>query len=193
MNAIRLANSNEPPCVGATLKALRTARGLSLEDLAKSSGVSGSMLSQIERNQTNPTVALVWRVANALGVPMAELLEYERRPTPALQVIAPHATPSLKSPDNLCALRILSPIETAGQFEWYELTVQAGGVLDSQPHEPGTKEHLTVLTGSLEVRVGAEKFRLKHGETARYAGDVAHTICSVGKSGATAVLVVIHG
>jgi transcriptional regulator with XRE-family HTH domain len=57
----------EPPRVGAALQALRGSRGLSLDDLSKRAGVSKSMLSQIERNQANPTVAVVWRLANALG------------------------------------------------------------------------------------------------------------------------------
>ena len=64
----------EPPRVGATLAGLRQARALSLDELSRQAGVSKSILSQIERNQANPTVAVVWRLANALGVTMAELL-----------------------------------------------------------------------------------------------------------------------
>jgi XRE family transcriptional regulator, regulator of sulfur utilization len=170
----------------------RQALGMSLEDLARKSGVSKSMLSQIERNQANPTVALVWRLANALGVSIADLLEMAQESPPALQVLAAHATPALKSPDGKCELRILGPLETAGQFEWYELNVQPGGVLESQPHEPGSREHLTVLTGTLEVQAGAESTRLKLGETARYAVDIAHAIRNPAKSAASAVLVVMH-
>ena len=69
-----------------------------------------------------------------------------------------HATPSLRSPDGKCELRILGPIELAGQFEWYELTVQPGGRLESEAHEPGSREHLTVLgNGPLEVRSGSRR------------------------------------
>lgn len=182
-----------PPCVGAALQSLRLARGLSLDELSRKAGVSKSMLSQVERNQANPTVALVWRLANSLGVAMSELLETQQSAAPALSVLAPHAVPSLKSPDGKCDLRILGPIELAGQFEWYELSIQPGGVLDSQPHEPGSNEHLTVLTGALEVQVGAEKSRVKHGETARYRVDIEHSIRNTGKSAASALLVVIHG
>src|ERR1043165_7948867 len=97
MKHLSVVKQTEPPRVGDTLAALRTAQDLSLEELARKSGVSKSMLSQIERNQANPTVALVWRLANALGVSMAELLDRERRPLPILEVMAAHATPSLKS------------------------------------------------------------------------------------------------
>ncbi len=194
MKSLRVVNStpDEPPCVGSTLQSLRQAQGLSLEDLSRKAGVSKSMLSQIERNQANPTVALVWRLANALGVTIADLLNGDRPPVPLLTLLAAHATPSLKSPDGRCELRILGPLELAGQFEWYELTVQPGGVLESQPHEPGSREHLTVLTGALEVQAGTESSRVKHGETARYAVDIAHAIRNPGKTPATALLVVMH-
>lgn len=182
----------EPPRVGAALQALRGSRGLSLDDLSKRAGVSKSMLSQIERNQANPTVAVVWRLANALGVEMGELLGTERAATPAIETVPAHATPGLTSPDGLCKLRILGPIELAGQFEWYELSVQPGGVLDSQAHEPGSREHLSVLTGSLEVTAQGVTSRLKAGETARYAVDGPHAIRNAGKSAATALLVVLH-
>ena len=187
-------STNAPPEVGAALQRLRLARGLTLEDLSRIAGVSKSMLSQIERNQANPTVAVVWRLANALGVPIAELLG--AAPTlpaaPTITLVPTQATPSLRSPDGLCELRILGPVEMAGQFEWYELKLQAGGVLDSQPHEPGTREHLSVTTASMELRVGDASQRVKAGETARYPADCAHSIRNTGKTAASAWLVVIH-
>ncbi len=193
MKHLRIVNGEAPPCVGVTLHGLRSARGWSLDDLSGKAGVSKSMLSQIERNQANPTVAVVWRLANALGVSIAELLNGGRGATSLLEVMPAHAAPSLKSPDGKCELRILGPVDLAGQFEWYELTVQPGGVLESQAHEPGSREHLTVLTGALQVRAGAESSPLKRGETARYAVDVPHSLRNPGKTSATALLVVIHG
>jgi transcriptional regulator with XRE-family HTH domain len=186
------AADSEPPRVGASLAAQRQAQGLSLDELSKRAGVSKSMLSQIERNQANPTVAVVWRLANALRVDMADLLGGERPPAPAIETVAAHATPGLASPDGLCKLRILGPIELAGQFEWYELTVQPGGALDSQAHEPGSREHLSVLSGSLEVSAQGATSKLKAGETARYAVDGPHTIRNTSRQLATALLVVLH-
>lgn len=182
----------EPPRVGATLQALRQAQGLSLDELSRRAGVSKSMLSQIERNQANPTVAVVWRLANALRVELSELLGGERPAAPAIETVASHATPSLSSPDGLCTLRILGPIDLAGQFEWYELTVQPGGSLESAAHEPGSREHLSVLGGALEVTAGGNSQILKSGETARYAVDGPHSIRNRGKSVASALLVVLH-
>ena len=182
----------EPPRVGLALAALRQTQGLSLDELSRRAGVSKSMLSQIERNQANPTVAVVWRLANALRVELAELLGGERSAEPVITMVPAHATPTLASPDGLCKLRILGPIELAGQFEWYELTVQPGGTLDSAAHEPGSREHLSVLSGSLDVYSNDTHQKLRAGETARYAVDGPHKIHNAGKAVASALLVVLH-
>jgi transcriptional regulator with XRE-family HTH domain len=171
---------------------LRGARALSLDELSRQAGVSKSMLSQIERGQANPTVAVVWRLATALGVGLGELLGEQRAAEPVIATVSAHATPRLASPDGKCELRILGPIDLAGRFEWYTLTVQAGGTLDSQAHEPGSREHLTVLAGALDVRAGEESTRLRLGETARYAVDVPHRIHNPGKTVAQGLLVVLH-
>lgn len=184
----------EPPPVGATLAALRQAHALSLDELSRRAGVSKSMLSQIERAQANPTVAVVWRLANALGVPIGELLGGAPQPAaPSVEVVPEHAVPAMRNPDGQCELRILGPIDLAGRFEWYELTVQPGGALVSQAHEPGSREHLTVLSGALEVTAGASTAKVKHGETARYAVDQPHTLRNPGRTPATALLAVVHG
>lgn len=182
----------EPPAVGERIKAQRQQLKLSLDDLSLRAGVSKSMLSQIERNQANPTVAVVWRLANALEIPLPELLGSPAQTTPSIVTVPAHATPSLRTQDERCELRILGPVEMAGQFEWYELMVQPGGVLDSQAHEPGSREHLSVLTGALEVSAGQQTQRIKTGETARYAVDQPHAIRNTGKSVATGLLVVVH-
>jgi transcriptional regulator with XRE-family HTH domain len=146
-----------PPAVGQRLQALRKAQRLSLDELSRRAGVSKSMLSDVERNQANPTVAVVWRLAQALGVSLGDLLaEGETVPAPAITVLPAHAAPLIRSPDGLCELRILGPLDLAGRIEWYELTVQPGGELVSEAHEGGTREHLTVLGGSLTVSCGGE-------------------------------------
>jgi transcriptional regulator with XRE-family HTH domain len=82
--------NNAPPEVGATLQRLRLARGLTLEDLSRIAGVSKSMLSQIEREKANPTIAITWRLANALGVQIGELLSSEVRAAELIRVVDAH-------------------------------------------------------------------------------------------------------
>lgn len=189
----QVKQSSQPPSVGAALAALRQQHGLSLDELSRQSGVSKSMLSQIERNQTNPTIAIVWRLANALGVEMGELIAGTAKASaPTISLVSAHLTPTMRSPDGKCELRILGPIDLAGRFEWYELTIQSGGSLQSEPHEPGSREHLTVMSGSLRVQSGDGVKQVAAQETIRYAADVPHAITNTGKSQALALLVVLH-
>ena len=80
----------------------------------------------------------------------------------------------------------------AGQFEWYVLTVQPGGALESQALEAGTREHLTDHSGALQVQAGEVGQKLHAGETARYAVDCQHSIRNPGKHVANGWLVVVH-
>ncbi|MCH8618413.1 XRE family transcriptional regulator [Undibacterium sp. TS12] len=183
---------NTPPEVGATLQKMRLERGLTLEDLSRTAGVSKSMLSQIEREKANPTIAVAWRLANALGVGMAELLSSEAPKHDPIRVLEAHETPTLPGEHAGYVLRILGPMELAGKYEWYELTLAPGGALVSNSHDPGALEHLTVLHGSVEIEVDGARKKLKHGATARYDADKNHAIRNLGKTEAKALLVVIH-
>lgn len=181
-----------PPEVGATLQKMRLARSLTLEDLSRAAGVSKSMLSQIEREKANPTIAVAWRLANALGVSIGELLASEKRQVETIRVLEAHELPTLPGDHAGYALRILGPMELAGKFEWYELTLAPGGELASNPHDPGATEHITVLQGSVELEVGGEKKKIKSGATARYQADSKHCIRNLGKNEAKALMIVTH-
>jgi len=184
-----------PPAVGARLQSLRLFHKLSLDALSRRAGVSKSMLSQIERNQANPTVAVLWRLSNALGVELADFLsDSATKAVPAMiTLVADHSTPVIRSPDGKCDMRILSPIEMAGRLEWYNLTLQPGGVLASDPHERGAREHLTVFSGQVQVQAADAEKKVRQGETVRYPVDVQHALSNPGKTTATALLVVEYG
>jgi len=98
----------------------------------------------------------------------------------------------MRSPDEKCELRILGPVELAGRFEWYELTLQPGGALRSEAHPPGSREHLTLLSGQVSVMSGDGIQQITAEETARYAADIPHAIINEGRSKAVALLVVLH-
>lgn len=181
-----------PPAVGERLYALRKARKLSLDELSKTAGVSKSMLSQIERNEANPTVAVLWRLTNALNVALAEFLTVEEPElvSPVVSIIPSHATPTIKSPDGKCVLHILGPSEMVGKIEWYELRMEPGGILASEPHQMNTKEHLSVFSGNVVLDVAGTRKDVRQGETARYPADVRHAIINEQSEPAIALLVV---
>jgi XRE family transcriptional regulator, regulator of sulfur utilization len=181
-----------PPRVGEQIQRLRSERRMTLDDLSRAAGVSKSMLSEIERDKANPTIAVAWRLTNALGVSLDSLFAQQKAPE-AIAVSGPHEIPTLSGHDARYQLRVWGPIELAGKFEWYELTLQAGGALVSNAHEPGTREHLTVLNGTIEIEAAGTTRKLKAADTARYVADEPHAIRNAGKTEAKALLVVIHG
>ena len=89
------------------------------------------------------------------------MLASDTREVETIRVLDAHETPTLPGAHAGYILRILGPMEMAGKYEWYELTLAPGGELASQAHDPGTSEHLTVLHGSVEIEVGASKRKLK--------------------------------
>lgn len=187
-------NEKAAPEIGPVVQRQRGALGLTLEQLAALSGVSKSMLSQIERGQANPTFAVLWSLTRALKLDFADLLHGAAGPKDegAIEVVTAANTPEIRSPDGLCQLRILGPPRLAGATEWYQVMMAPGGALNSAPHASGAFEHFTALEGSFEIRSAAATRRLQAGETARYAADVEHHIANVGAGAARGLLVVLY-
>ncbi|WP_286830748.1 MULTISPECIES: helix-turn-helix domain-containing protein [Kordiimonas] len=185
---------NSPPDVGQKIKALRSREKLTLDGLAKRSGVSKSMLSQIERGLTNPTLGTLWSLTQSLGIDLASLLDTpqeEETSAPEIEVVKAYQTPEIQSADGKCTLRILGPIDLVSKTEWYDMRLEAEGCLESEGHASGTTEHLTVLEGALSVRIGACVQHFEAGDTARYQADVPHFIENKGQTPARALMLVL--
>ena len=170
--------------LAASLRAARKARGLSLDAAAKLSGVSRSMVSQIERGESSPTVATLWNLTRALQVDFAGLLE--GRPRPGIEVTRAGSAPVITRGG--VTIRILSPAEAVGENEVYDMTFAPGAALVSDPHGPGCREHLTVIEGRLRVVSGSDAEELGPGDVARYPADRDHEIAAEGA--ARAILIV---
>jgi XRE family transcriptional regulator, regulator of sulfur utilization len=188
---------NQPspaPEIGPVIRQTRTARGMTLDQLAAASNVSKSMLSQIERGQANPTFAVLWGITRALGLEMSDLANpaAETAVMGKVDVVRHVGVPATTSRDGRCTLRILSPPHMVGEVEWYDMSFAPGGMLDSPPHARGAFEHLSVLDGVLEVSSGGDTQRLSAGEVARYAADVPHRIANASPAAARALLVLIY-
>lgn len=170
---------------------LRSERGWSLDVLSQASGVSRSMLSQIEREQANPTLAVTVKIASAFGMTVAELVE-QSHVLPNIDVIRGTDSSHLFREDEHCTIRTLSPLNLEKDVEIYEVRLVAGGVLSSAAHFEGTREFLTVQKGSVQVTSAAEQTALAKGDSASYKADVAHKIANTGRSEAVVFLVVIY-
>ncbi len=181
------------PQIGPVLQRHRKNLGLTLDQLAGMSGVSKSMLSQVERGLANPTFATLWSLTRALKLEFADLLEDGAEPAAdnAIEVVTAGHTPEMRSPDGACRLRILSPPQLSGKMEWYEVEIEPNGVLPSRPHSRGAFEHFTALAGTFDVASGASVRSLKAGETARYPADVPHSIANTSGRKAKGLMIVL--
>ena len=163
--------------LASRLKEERAAKGLSLDALAKLSGVSRSMLSQIERGESSPTVASLWNLTRALNVDFSSLLDQEDEPVqPIREILHADQTPVIRNRAAGCEVRILSAPEEVGGHEVYDIRFNTGAILESSAHKKGCVEHLTVLEGALRVMSDGEEAAISIGDTVRYAADVEHAI-----------------
>ncbi|MEX0339743.1 MAG: helix-turn-helix domain-containing protein [Arenibacterium sp.] len=163
----------------ARLKEARRSQGLSLEAVSNLSGVSRSMVSQIERGESSPTIATLWNLTRALQVDFAGLLE-ARSGESGIELVRAGGAPQIDNMGQGCRIQILSPPEEAGQTEIYELLFENNGALKSAPHRRGAREQLTVIEGCLKVVSGDNETEMQIGDTARYAADLPHSIVALG-------------
>jgi len=177
--------------VSDRVKSLRRQRGWSLEQLSAASGVSRSMLSQIERNQANPTLAVTCKIAQAFAMSLAEFVE-QPGASSGIQVIRADDPAHLYRSDADCEVRTLSPLHLEKDVELYQLRLKTGGALRSAPHFQGTREFLTVEQGRVRVTSQQDQIELSRGDSASYRADVPHVIENLGKGDATVFLVVIY-
>lgn len=178
------------PIVGANLKRLRVKRGLSLERLAKASGVSRAMLGQVELGQSTPTINVLWKVARALDVPFSTLITDSGAPS---TVLVPRASAKvLTSSDGTFTSRALFPFNAARLTEFYELRMAPLGLERADPHPPGTTENLVVASGMLQIRVGKARHSLATGDAILFEADVPHEYMNPGDSEAVMYLVMTY-
>jgi transcriptional regulator with XRE-family HTH domain len=177
--------------LGHRVKLLRQARGWSLETLAGASGVSRSMLSQIERDQVNPTLAVAFRIARAFSLTLGELVETPGA-TSSVSVIRANDHAYHYKSDKDCRIRTLSPLPLEKDVEFYEVQLQPGGALRSAAHFEGTREFLTVQKGRVRIESANDVEVLGQGDSASYRADVPHAIINQGRTEALVFLVDIY-
>ncbi|WP_293863651.1 helix-turn-helix domain-containing protein [uncultured Alsobacter sp.] len=176
--------------LGKTVQRLRKAYNLSLSELAEQSGVAKSIISQIERNETNPTLATIWRLSQALDVSIERVLSAGDE-EPFIEKTTRGDTPVLFSDDGKVRLAIFGWIKTVEWLQWYDVHAEPGGSLESEAHQRGSIECLSVISGEFEVEVGGVLQHARAGETLRYRCDRPHVVRNAGTEPAHATMVCI--
>ncbi len=178
------------PVVGSNLKRLRSKRGLSLEALAKLSGVSRAMLGQIELGQSTPTINVVWKIANALGLPFSALISAEA--PPGAVVLEASRAKVLTSGDGAFRSRALFPFDVPRKVEFYELRLRAGAEERAEAHPAGTRENLVVAKGKVGIALGSVSHALNAGDAILFEADVEHVYRNLGNEEALMYLVMTY-
>jgi XRE family transcriptional regulator, regulator of sulfur utilization len=165
--------------VAENLRSQRKIRELSLDDLARLTGVSRAALSQIETRKTNPSIGVLWKIAAGLGTPFAELIgESQLR----VSILRRQDTEVLRSMNKKFESRPLMPPAGVPQLEMYELRLSANARHASEAHGPGTRELVVVLTGVLRMTVGDQVDDLSAGESVVFNANVPHIYENPGNS-----------
>jgi XRE family transcriptional regulator, regulator of sulfur utilization len=162
------------PPVGPRIRALREAMSLSLRDLADRSKVSAQMLSQVERGETSPTLAVAAKIASGLELTLSQLLRLdegqhvaisraaERRSSRHGGHLIEELTPPLPGQRADVSLHVLDPGATTG------------GASDPPMHEPGSRETAIVLAGALALVLEGRRTELQEGDSVTFDADLPH-------------------
>lgn len=176
--------------LAVNLRDHRTRQGLSLDQLAKRADVSKGMLVQIEGGKTNPSIATLCRVANALGVPVAKLLELAE--TPPVRIVRKAETPRLWQTAAGSEAHLLMSTDGQEYTELWTWTLAPGEHFDGEAHPPGAREILSVQEGRLRLSVGDETPEIGPGDTLLFRADRPHRYANAGDAPVRFTMVVVE-
>ena len=161
--------------LGRHIQDLRLARGLSLSQLAANAGIAKSNLSRIEQGDGNPTLDTIWRLAMQLNVPFGNLVS---------PVSAPVGEEGVQ-------VQLIDQGRDNPQVDAYWMSCAPDTLREAEPHTPGTRESITVISGQLEVGTKENSKMLVAGETHTFAADHPHSY-RTGDHWATLLVTVIY-
>ena len=172
--------------LGANLAQLREARGLTQEQIARLAGVPRATWTNLESGAANPTLAVLYRVAQALQVPLEELIATPRA------AVAHFPSGSLPEKERGQGVRVrkLLPDPIPG-MEIDRMELAPGGRMTGIPHTPGTREYLMCEEGSITLVAAGETWRLQAGDVVAFRGDQRHSYANPGKVRAVGYSVVV--
>ena len=163
--------------LSVNLQKIREDRNLSLDKLSELTGVSKSMLRQIEIGQSNPTISTMWKIANGLRIPFTTLL---REHSQEVSIQGFKDTPPLM--ENIKGYRVypLTSFDPDRLFETYYVEMEQGVSFSGEPHQGNSEEHVFLLEGEIEITVENETFHVGSQQFIKFKADKAHHYKNVG-------------
>jgi transcriptional regulator with XRE-family HTH domain len=173
--------------VGERLREIRLLRHATLRTIAERAGVSESFLSQVERGRASASVASLRRIADALGVSVADLFDSSGPPRP--RVLLRAERPSL-SFGVLGTKRLLTP-RPLRHLEVFVGELDVGGSTGTEPYAHGDSEELLiVLTGTVQLELGRELHELESGDSIDYRSSTPHRVTNLGAESAEVIWII---
>lgn len=164
--------------------------GLSLRDLAQRSGVSAPMLSQVERGETSPTLAVAERIASGLDLSLSQLVRLDEAPP----IVVTRAAERPPAGDEEHGWELLSPEGPGHSAAVSRHVLQGGGQTHGAPmHGAGSREFALVQEGSIELQLDGELHELATGDSVTFDADLPHRIINSGAERAVFISVVTAG
>ncbi len=174
--------------IAANLRRIRDAKKLSLDRVAELTGVSKSMLGQIERGESNPTIATIWKIASGLRISFTSLVNSPQADT---VLVGRAAIEPLSGDSGRYRVFPIFPYEEGRRFEMYCVEIEPGGRFASDSHGEDTQEFIAVFDGELTLTVNDREYKVARGDSIRFRADRPHAYGNV--AGTTARLsLVIH-
>jgi len=184
-----------PATVGARVKALREAIGLSLRDLAARSGVSAPMLSQVERGETSPTLSIAVRIAAGLDLRLSQLLRLDEGG--AVTVVRASQRRRGGNGRRGHRFEVLTAAQPGQRAELSRHTLALGGTTgaadDPPMHEPGSRETALVEHGAVALVCDGHRYELQEGDCVTFDADLPHHFENLGEGEAAFLAVVSVG
>ncbi len=165
--------------IAANIKRIRMQKKMTLDTAAELTGVSRSMLAQIEKGYANPTISVLWKIANGFKVSFTSLTDNQNENR--VSVIRQADTPPLKENDGKYLNYPTFPFDEKKLFETYRIVIEPSGELSAEAHLKGAEEYITVFDGEAEVEVAGERFCLSVGDSIRFMADVPHSYRNAGE------------
>jgi transcriptional regulator with XRE-family HTH domain len=189
------AHRLDPAVIGARVRALRESSSLSLRDLAERSGVSAPMLSQVERGETSPTLAVAARIASGLELRLSQLLRLDEEGS--VTIVRADQRQHGGSARRGHRFEVLTPARPGQRAELSRHILASGaatGAADDPPmHEPGSREIAVVERGSVVLLCDGQRYALAAGDCVTFDADLPHHFENPGSDEAALLAVVSAG
>ncbi len=153
--------------IAENLRRIRKSRGMSLDTMAAKTGVSKSMLGQIERGESNPTVATIDKIAEGLRISFDELLSARDAD---VRVIDPERTEIFREKEGRYRLRQMFGYDSHRSFEIYQAEIYPGGSMKDSTESEEAVRYITVIEGELQLHTEDDLYTLNPGDEVRIAG-----------------------